>query len=209
VRSVSHELVGFAARDHFRRACTQLTPVRPTWVLQGLLPATTTRLLAAAASELSWRRLEPDVGPVRQSGEVARIDLNEAPVILRQLGAEFADAARPALLAIDDSAISHTWLNELTALRYTLGQGISAHRDHATYMHLVVLCNITGKGRFRVVSDRRMSETLADYTLDPGDVLLMGAPGISSPPMHTVTTLSEHRLSVSFRHRSAGTLGGQ
>jgi len=70
---------------------------------------------------------------------------------------------------------------EARYMRYTGGgAGLGAHVDGKFYRLLVCVFSLVGSARFRVVADS--SGPAADVLVEPGDLLLLRAPGLGGAP---------------------------
>ena len=95
--------------------------------------------------------------------------------------------------------------NSMVLQRYEKGSlGITPHRDGLSYINLVCVFNIGGRGRFFICSDRSGSD-VREIDTSPGNVVLMRAPGFfgsKNRPFHYVTEIHETRYTFGLRQRS-------
>ncbi len=89
--------------------------------------------------------------------------------------------------------------------RYEEGSiGITPHKDGLSYINLVCVFVISGKGRFYVCSDRSGKDSI-EIDASPGNVVLMRAPGFLSSederPFHYVTGIQETRYTFGLRQK--------
>lgn len=161
--------------------------------------------LVAAVEGLSWR-------PARSAvGEGERQVLQDFELTLQLPGSSpYRETA-----ALIDAAIAAAasrlrpnplpegfYINDLILQRYAPGsRGITPHRDHLRYRGLVALIVVSGDGRFCLCDDRsRAGER--EIAAEPGDLLLMRAPGFAgSPerPFHFLDRITVERLSFGLR----------
>lgn len=74
--------------------------------------------------------------------------------------------------------------------------GITPHRDGLSYINLVCLFNIEGRGRFFICSDRSGRDSV-EIDASPGNVILMRAPGFlpsKERPFHYVNDIQSEGL---------------
>jgi len=161
--------------------------------------------LVAAAEGLSWRPARAAVG----EGERQVLQDFELTLQLRE-SSPYRETA-----ALIDAAIAAAarrlrpnplpegfYFNDLILQRYAPGsRGITPHRDHLRYRGLVALIVVSGDGRFCLCDDRsRAGER--EIAAEPGDLLLMRAPGFAgSPdrPFHFLDRITIERLSFGLR----------
>ena len=98
-----------------------------------------------------------------------------------------------------------TWRpNEISVQRYEPGSiAIESHRDNIRYRRLVAILTTAGRARFRVLETREGS-VLAEWTPEPGDLVLLRGPGLGGlrdgRPFHALDAPQEgERWSISFR----------
>ena len=94
-------------------------------------------------------------------------------------------------------------LNDLIVQRYPPGwAGITPHRDHVRYGFLIAIILLTGDGYFGVCDDRQGSES-REIDFKPGDLLLMGGPGLVPNfmrPFHYVNGVTDSRRTIGLRY---------
>ena len=93
-------------------------------------------------------------------------------------------------------------LNDLIVQRYPPGcAGISPHRDHIEYRVIILILLLSGDGDFRVHPERSETEgNIIDF--QPGQLLMMGAPGIAPDfvrPFHSVRNVTTVRRTIGMR----------
>lgn len=165
------------------------------------------RALLRAAGGLSFRTARPVVGSgaraVTQAFEIA--DDVPATGPFDELAGELA-ARLNAVLARDDTPACPTIaFNDRVAQRYPAGNiGISPHRDHIRYVHLVVNIVLQGFGRLYICPERSFQDALA-IPGAAGDLLLMRAPGFANSdhrPFHAIGEVTQERLVLGLRQDS-------
>ena len=102
-----------------------------------------------------------------------------------------------------DSAGYPLRLNDLIVQRYPPGcTGITPHRDHVRYGFLIAIILLTGDGHFGVCHDRQGNES-REIDFKPGDLLLMGGPGLVpnfTRPFHYVNGVTDSRRTIGLRY---------
>ena len=93
--------------------------------------------------------------------------------------------------------------NSMVLQRYEEGPiGITPHRDGLSYVNLVCVFIIGGRGRFYVCSDRSGRDA-KEVDSSPGNVIFMRAPGLfeakDNRPFHYVPQLEETRYTFGLR----------
>ncbi|MDA9009496.1 hypothetical protein N9K16_06015 [Alphaproteobacteria bacterium] len=95
--------------------------------------------------------------------------------------------------------------NDLIVQRYRQSsQGMSPHRDHIRYTQLVALIILNGTADFSICADRSAANNKI-INSNPGDVILMLAPGFSGDdkrPFHQVSNIVGARHTVGLRNDS-------
>ena len=121
---------------------------------------------------------------------------------------EFAQVLEQALTsalagAEVDSECYPLRLNDLIVQRYPPGcAGITPHRDHVRYGFLIAIILLTGDGYFGICDDRQGSES-REIDFKPGDLLLMGGPGLIPNfrrPFHFVNGVTDWRRTIGLRY---------
>ena len=121
---------------------------------------------------------------------------------------EFAQVLEQALTsalagAEVDSAGYPLRLNDLIVQRYPPGcTGITPHRDHERYGFLIAIILLTGDGHFGVCDDRQGNDS-REIDFKPGDLLLMGGPGLVpnfTRPFHYVNGITDSRRTIGLRY---------
>jgi hypothetical protein len=95
--------------------------------------------------------------------------------------------------------------NSMVLQRYEEGSlGITPHKDGLSYINLVCVFLIGGKGKFYVCSDRSGKDAI-EIDASPGNVILMRAPGLfgaeDNRPFHYVTEIEETRYTFGLRQK--------
>jgi hypothetical protein len=95
--------------------------------------------------------------------------------------------------------------NSMVLQRYEEGSlGITPHKDGLSYINLVCVFVIGGRGRFYVCSDRSGRDA-KEVAASPGNVILMRAPGLfgaeDNRPFHYVTEIEETRYTFGLRQK--------
>jgi hypothetical protein len=95
--------------------------------------------------------------------------------------------------------------------RYDEGSlGITPHRDGLSFVNLVCVFAIGGRGRFYVCPDRSGRDA-TEIDASPGNVILMRAPGLfgteDDRPFHYVTDIRETRYTFGLRQKARCPLG--
>jgi len=92
---------------------------------------------------------------------------------------------------------------DLLAHRYRpTDLGISPHRDGLKYLNIIAVFVLEGQGRFGMCDDREGTNT-REVRNEPGDLLLMRAPGFCGEniqPFHFVDQIVTQRTSFALRH---------
>jgi hypothetical protein len=91
--------------------------------------------------------------------------------------------------------------NSMVLQKYELGSiGITPHRDRSSYINLVCIFNIDGRGKFYLCDDRCGTNAKA-IDSSPGNVILLKAPGFmdSSRPFHYVNDIQTIRYTFGLR----------
>jgi len=81
--------------------------------------------------------------------------------------------------------------------------GISPHRDGRGYMNIIAVFVLDGRGRF-CICDNREGDHPREIRNEPGDLLLMRAPGLAGEviqPFHFVDQIETQRTSFALRHK--------
>jgi hypothetical protein len=95
--------------------------------------------------------------------------------------------------------------NSMVLQRYEEGSlGITPHRDGLSYVNLVCVFIIGGRGRFYVCSDRSGRDA-KEIDASPGNVIFMRAPGLfeaeDNRPFHYVSHIEEPRYTFGLRQK--------
>ena len=97
--------------------------------------------------------------------------------------------------------------NSMVLQRYEEGSiGITPHKDGKSYINLVCIFNIGGKGRFYVCSDRAGSNA-REIDASAGRVTIMRAPGLfgfeDGRPFHYASDIRDRRYTFGLRQKGA------
>jgi len=95
--------------------------------------------------------------------------------------------------------------NSMVLQRYEEGSiGITPHRDGLSFINLVCVFAIGGKGSFYVCSDRSGKDSI-EIDASPGNVIFMRAPGLlgseDERPFHYVAGIRETRYTFGLRQK--------
>ena len=95
--------------------------------------------------------------------------------------------------------------NSMVLQRYEEGSlGITPHRDGLSYVNLVCVFIIGGRGRFYVCSDRSGRDA-KEIDASPGNVIFMRAPGLfeaeDNRPFHYVSQIEEPKYTFGLRQK--------
>jgi len=117
---------------------------------------------------------------------------NALTLLVQQANAMIAPACLPATFGF----------NDLIVQRYDENStGMSPHRDHIRYTHLVALVVLNGKADFSICDDRSGTNSRTIESR-PGDVIFMLAPGFADEqirPLHQVKNIIGPRHSFGLR----------
>ncbi len=151
---------------------------------------------------VSYEPAPPEVGPVRQETDVFVLrDLQGFPA-LAELAREFRVAVRAHAREIRGLATYAP--NEIHLQRYRPGSlGITPHLDGKRHRRLVAFFTVHGSAWLSVLRERA-GEELARFSLGPGSLALLRAPGLGGlrdgRPFHAITPEGiEERVSVGLR----------
>ena len=164
--------------------------------------------LSDLADQLQYRKARPVTGsvktPVYQDFELDYQVPREHPFgriaeALQSVFGPLLDDAPRERLSDNDPGFS---LNDLIVQRYPPGcAGISPHRDHIKYRLIILIVLLSGDGDFRIHPERDEAEgRIIDF--QPGQLLMMGAPGIASDfvrPFHSVRNVTAVRRTIGMR----------
>lgn len=155
--------------------------------------------LAAAADTLEYEAQPEVYGMRRVRQQVASVALPESGVL-----AEFADTVECEIAAKLGAEAFGTPLhfNHRNIQRYLDGTlGIEPHRDESSNVNLIVLCGLSGSGRFAIY-DELGDQARLRVPILPGSILLMVAPGFYGRgyrPVHGVDEILGTRYLVGLR----------
>ena len=165
--------------------------------------------LSDLAEQLPYREARPVTGPSRtpvyQDFELDYEVPREHPFwriaeALQSVFSPLLDGFLPEARSDSDTNFS---LNDLIVQRYPPGcAGISPHRDHIEYRVIILILLLSGDGDFRVHPERSETEgNIIDF--QPGQLLMMGAPGIAPDfvrPFHSVRNVTAIRRTIGMRY---------
>ena len=162
------------------------------------------RALARTAGTLSFRTARPVVGSgeraVTQNFEIVDDVPSEGP--LGAVAAELAQRLNAALRRDDTPSCAPIIFNDRVVQRYPAGGvGISPHKDHVRYVHLVVNLVLSGFGRLYICPERSFDHAL-EIPGSAGDALIMRAPGFDGSdqrPFHAIGDVASERLVLGLR----------
>jgi len=165
--------------------------------------------LVAALDAAAVERAPERVGDVRQDFDLLVMKPGlaaAAPALspLLALAEEYAALLRARAMSLDEAWLADFVPTDIHIQRYGLGsEGISPHRDSRRFIKLISIFSLGSPAEFRLFRDRRGSP-LRRYQLDPGDLLLLRAPGFaerpSAGPLHSVSgPAGEARYSITLR----------
>lgn len=155
--------------------------------------------LTDEARQLAYVDLPKEYGPRRVQQDVASAMILKGSRLWR-----FGDIVQDCLANFFgsdwfESPLDFTHRN---VQRYLDGtRGIGRHRDESCNRNLVVLCALSGSGRFSVYSDL-ISIPLWRMVLNPGSLLLIEAPGYKDrevQPVHSVDQIQGERYILGLR----------
>jgi hypothetical protein len=149
-----------------------------------------------------WLPLPEEEGVVRQGGFATHCGLDVAH---GSVGA-FAHELISALNTVVGEYAPLPSFNEVTWTLYPRAIGyITAHRDPAAFTGVIAVTTLAGSARFRVSN----GTDHAEWETAPGDVVVLGAHGWPSVPVHEVDPpTSGDRMIMTLRHNSRGPGGG-
>ena len=162
------------------------------------------RALTRSADALAFRTARPVVGSgeraVTQSFEIADEVPETGP--LAEVALELAARLNTVLARDDTPLCPRITFNDRVVQRYPPGDvGISPHKDHVSYVHLVVNLVLSGFGRFYVCPERSFERAL-EIPGSAGDALIMRAPGCAGSdhrPFHAIGEVAQGRLVLGLR----------
>ncbi len=190
-------------------AATEETGRIAAGTVRGALAPEARYRLVAALESAAFERAPERVGDVRQDFDLLVMKPGEGPADLAlspllALAEEYAALLRAQAVALDESWLADFAPTDIHVQRYRPGSaGISPHRDGRRFIKLISVFSLGGPAEFRLCHDRRGSP-LRRYQLDPGDLLLLRAPGFaerpSAGPLHSVSgPTGEVRYSITLR----------
>lgn len=163
--------------------------------------------LVRCARALAFREVRPVVGSgpraVTQCFEIAEDVPATGP--LAAVGDELADRLNKVLERPDTPVCPQIRFNDRVVQRYPVTEtGISPHKDHVRYVHLVVNLVLEGFGHFYICPQRSF-DGARDIPGEAGDALLMRAPGFAGSghrPFHAIGAVPRERLVLGLRQDS-------
>ena len=160
------------------------------------------RQLERELMTVPYQAAPAEVGPVRQETDVFVPRNLEGFPILAELAGEFRAAVRAHAGEIRGLATyAH---NEIYLQRYRPGSlGITPHLDGKRYRRLVAVFTVRGSACLSVLRERA-GEELARFSIGPGSLALLRAPGLGGlrdgRPFHAIMPVGiEERVSVALR----------
>jgi hypothetical protein len=162
---------------------------------------TTCSLAANEANSVATDWSPHAVGEVRQRLCTSRFSSPQTPRGLRWV----IDLLSSALNGPLEKCVgpeSRSWPNEITVAHYDQEGGISAHRDHNRYLWVIAVISLEGTGLMKIVEDRSATKVIDEFVVEPGDLVLLGAAGLAQRPLHSISTLTALRTSISLRYDS-------
>jgi hypothetical protein len=162
--------------------------------------------LIEAAGRLSYRTARAVIGEgaraVRQDFELCMAIPAGSP--FHALGARLERAVAAALARSSPPPLAAPLrFNDLIVQRYRPGSlGITPHRDHVRYRHLVAIVTLAGRARFFLCPDRS-GRNAREVPIPAGSLLLMRAPGFAGRddrPFHMLSEVTETRIALGLRH---------
>jgi len=177
--------------------------------VRGALTSEARHGLVAALESAAFERAPERVGDVRQDFGLLVMKPGlaaAAPALspLLALAEEYAALLRVRAMSLDELWLADFVPTDIHIQRYGLGsEGISPHRDSRRFIKLISIFSLGSPAEFRLFRHRRGSP-LKRYQLDPGDLLLLRAPGFaerpSAGPLHSVSgPAGEARYSITLR----------
>ena len=118
----------------------------------------------------------------------------------------FQDLLEQRMMQLEDYPLETALgFNSMVLQRYEEGSlGITPHRDGLSYVNLVCVFIIGGRGRFYVCSDRSGRDA-KEVDASPGNVIFMRAPGLfeaeDNRPFHYVSQIEETRYTFGLRQK--------
>ena len=140
---------------------------------------------------------------VRQ--QMASFEIFPAGSAYLRLKEAFQEALDQALVAMEEGVFTtQPVFNSMVLQKYESGSlGITPHRDGRSYINLICVFVIAGRGRFYVCADR-MGNNPHEIDASPGRVIMLRAPGFrgsDSQPFHYVTDIPETRYTFGLRQK--------
>jgi len=169
-----------------------------------VLPPEAQPPLVAAAEALSFRPARPVVGAAGREvqQDFTLCDRVSLDGLWGRVTAAVNAAVNAGLAVMDTPPIPALGFNEVVIQHYRpVSCGISPHRDHVRYVHLVGLLILYGEGDFYICPDRSGADARL-IPAGPGDLLLMRAPGFDDSrhrPFHMLGEVRRARLIVGLR----------
>ncbi len=161
------------------------------------------RRLLAESKVLTYSSEEPVVGKynVRQnfSAAVANTQIfDEFRITLQSYLNTMCAVVRPNPLS------EYIAFNEMRIQRYEPSSlGIGIHRDGKSFVNLIAVLVLEGKGDFCVCVDRELNG-IRSLRNEPGDLILMRGPGFfksTVQPFHLVRNITERRTTLGLRQK--------
>ena len=158
------------------------------------------RTLLEEAASLSFEPLEPVIGRVRQSGDLARVRPHEPS--LPRLD-ELTTALEQAIRRSGVPGSERFLANEAMFQRYEVSHvGVSAHRDQGFYRGVVAVFTLEGSAPFAIL-DKVSEDPIDEWATEPGDLYLLAGGGLGDAdrrPLHRVEgPVAGRRVSLTLR----------
>ncbi len=172
-------------------------------VVNGVLSEAQCAAIVRDVAELSFERLPPTIGPVRQETELLLLtgEFGEVPsvaAVREELVAAIRDQAP------DRTELGDWWPNEAYVQRYEPGAlGVTAHVDSKRFVLLIAVFTLLGSSQF-LLWEGRSGSVIETWQTRPGTLVLLRGPGLGGVedgrPFHAVRgPAAGQRYSLTFR----------
>lgn len=167
--------------------------------IPGLLLEESRLALLSEMEAMELQQAETETGPYRVKQDyVYQTEFPEDSLFV-QLAQEVSRNVNAAAYSMLSKTLNY---NDMVVQRYEpTDMGISPHRDGLRYRDVIAIVILEGEGEFFRCDDRDGSNPVAIRN-DPGDVLLMEAPGFfyrERQPFHYVGKIHSRRTSFALR----------
>lgn len=174
-------------------------------IVRRFIPVNLNIILQSEVEHLKFKPSEePQCKLVRQKFE--RIGYRTIPrsmAALEELEGNIRKYVTSAAVSFPNLA---DWIpNDIAIQKYDQEGYITAHRDLKRHILVIAIANIDGSCRLETLTSRKRA-TVRQFLTEPGDLILMRAPGLTDAtedrPFHRITgNLYQfgHRISVTFR----------